>query len=181
MLIDTTTNNAALAEMLDVIRDGDTLGFAGVGVSRPLGYPTWSDLLGILADETRARCGSDVCVDGETLSVDDVEAFSDLLLSAKIFKAALGNRYFAVMRSLFGPRGPRPASVSHLLSLPFRHLITSNYDPTLDPITSPLQSGNPVGIFTLNNTQALRDFLLHLGDRTYGKRVVHVHGRYDDP
>jgi hypothetical protein len=181
MLIDTTTNNAALAEMLGVIKDGDPLGFAGVGVSRPLGYPTWPGLIKMLADETRTHSGSTVTVDGETLSVDDVERFSDLLLSAKIFKSALGHRYFAVMRTIFGPRGPRPASVSNLLSLPFRHIFTSNYDPALDPIPSPLRPGNPVEILTLNQGQALKDFLVHLGDRSYGRRVVHVHGRYDDP
>jgi hypothetical protein len=181
MLIDTATNSTALAEMLRAIGSGDTLGFAGVGVSRPLGYPTWSGLIKMLADETRTHCGNTVTVDNEILSVDDVERFSDLLLSAKILKSALGPRYFAVMRSTFGPRGGRPMSVTNLLSLPFRHIITSNYDPTLDPMPSPFPSGDPVGILTLNEGLGLKDFLLHLGDRAYGKRVVHVHGRYDDP
>jgi hypothetical protein len=181
MLINTATNNTALTELLGVIGSGDTLGFAGVGVSRPLGYPTWPGLIKILADEARTHCGPTVTVDGEILTVDDVERFDDPLLSAKILKSALGPKYFAIMRSIFGPRGGRPISVNNLLSLPFRHLITSNYDPTLDPIPSPLRSGDPVGILTLNEGPALKDFLLHLGDRTYGKRVVHVHGRYDDP
>ena len=39
--------------MIEAIRSEKSFAFAGAGVSRPLGYPTWPQLLDQLAQETR--------------------------------------------------------------------------------------------------------------------------------
>jgi hypothetical protein len=77
----------AYDRLIAAIRSEESFAFAGAGVSRPLGYPTWSSLVKQLAAETRTMCGEQIVNgEGKPLTVAEVEALDDLLLQAEIFK-----------------------------------------------------------------------------------------------
>jgi hypothetical protein len=58
--------------LIAAIRSKESFAFAGAGISRPLGYPTWSGLLKQLAVETRTMCGDQIVNgEGKPLTVSD--------------------------------------------------------------------------------------------------------------
>jgi hypothetical protein len=177
-MIDTERNIEAYLHMTELVRSGRALAFLGAGVSCPLEYPDWARLIQCLAAEVRATCGEDIESNGQTLTVDQVvrEYGSNPLVQAQILKENLQDRYFAVMRELFGPKKIRSVSITNLVRLPFKHLLTSNYDPALELHHSPPE---PVAI-CLHHHLA-REFIYQFGDDGYARRIVHVHGRYDEP
>jgi hypothetical protein len=163
--------------MLSVIRGKESLAFAGAGVSRALGYPTWPALLNLLASETRTFCGEDI-VDGEgrQLTVTEVEKFPDLLVQAEIFKCNLRDRYGELIREVFARRSELKVEIKEVVRLPFQHILTSNYDVSLEVAHEDLQL--ECESICLSDGAA-REFVNKLFDTTYGKRIVHVHGRFD--
>ena len=78
---------------------------------------------------------------------------------------------------IFAPRGAN-ADIRDLVILPFQHLLTSNYDVALESPHDDLQSR--CESLSLCDHAAV-DFINNLADYEYGRRVVHVHGRYDGP
>ncbi len=164
--------------MLDLIRTKRAIAFVGAGVSRALGYPTWDTLTQRLATETRTQCGEQIVDDqGRSVTVTQVSAINDLLFQAEIFKSNLQGRYYQILQEIFAPRGAN-ADVRDLVSLPFQHLLTSNYDVALESAHDELQS-RCESLSLCDHTAV--DFINNLADYEYGRHVVHVHGRYDDP
>src|SRR6266480_3378511 len=165
--------------MLEVIRDGHSIAFAGAGVTFPLGYPTWPKLVDLLASEVRRLRGEQLESNGQAISVEKVlrDLKGEPLVQAQILKENLKGDYFPLMASLFGPKGGRAASVADLVSLPFKHFLTSNYDPGLEQhhVPSTFES------ICLHHEESAAQFIFHHSDSGYAKRIVHVHGRYDEP
>jgi hypothetical protein len=178
VILDSRDNIAAHSRLADVLRSGNLLGFVGAGVTRSLGYPSWAELVRRLASEVRRICGESVQSNGLVIRVKDVlENFNDPLVQAQIFKENLGPRYFEVMREVFSPQGSQSKSVGDLVSLPFRHLLTSNYDVGLE--RHHLVGTIPPSICLYH--AATPEFISHFLDSKYSRRIVHVHGRYDEP
>ena len=165
--------------MLEAIRSAQALAFAGAGVSRPLGYPTWYGLIERFETETRARCGENISDDkGRSITVAQVSEMKDLLFRAEIFKCNLGDRYFEIIQEIFGPRDGQDSGIRDLISLPFQHILTSNYDIGLERAHDYLQQ--PYDSICLDDPSAF-DFTNELGNYGYSRRIVHVHGRFDRP
>src|SRR5205807_1939378 len=59
----------------------------------------------------------------------------------------------------------------------FKHLLTSNYDPALERHHKP--PDRPISI-CLDHVSAPQ-FITEFGDDGYARRIVHVHGRHDEP
>lgn len=179
LIIDTESNKQAFRQLLQVIRSKQAIAFTGAGVSRPLGYPTWDVLIDRLATETIARCGDHIIDDqGRSITVAQVVEMRDLLFRAEIFKGNLGARYFEIIRETFGPKDGQIADIRDLVSLPFQHLLTSNYDTVLERAQDDLQVGYES--ICLYDAPA-NAFVNNLANYDYDRRVVHVHGRFDDP
>jgi hypothetical protein len=171
-------NAAAQARLADALRSGTLLAFVGAGVTKPLGYPSWPELVRRLASEVRRIRGEDVQSNGLVIRVRDVlENFNDPLVQAQILKENLGTRYFQIMREVFGPRDAQARSVADLVSLPFKHLLTSNYDTGLEQ--HHLVGAIPGSICLYHDATA--EFIAHFLDSRFARRIVHVHGRYDEP
>ena len=164
--------------MTEVLRSGRALAFVGAGVTCPLGYPDWDALIQCLASELRLARGENIESSGQTVTVEQVlREFKDKpLVQAQILKENLEDRYFLIMANLFGPKDRRIAPIADLVSLPFKHLLTSNYDPGLEQHHSP--PNEPVSI-CLHHASAPQ-FIVGFSDDDYSRRIVHVHGRYDD-
>lgn len=179
MLIDTEPNANAYRRMVDAIRSGRPFGFGGAGLTVALGYPSWVHLIDLLAGEVRRVCGDNlVDLNGRPLRLDDVLDVRSLLIRAEILKHNLGVQYFEFMRETFGPVDRNADSIDDLVALPFKHLLTSNYDPALERAI--VNGGGTAHSICLVPPE-ITDFINHRGEVNYARRVVHVHGRYDRP
>ncbi len=178
MLIDSRENRAAFNKLVKELRTGQALAFTGAGTSAAAGYPTWAQLIEELARRTRDKVGDNVRV-GDTDVPIEVAAGLDFLVSAQIFAEALGQEYYSILGHQFGPKGVSHPDIQTLVDLPFRHFLTSNYDPTLETTLS--VPGTPCPFLCLHDNQAASAFLCNLADKQQPRHVVHVHGRYDGP
>ena len=127
----------------------------------------------------RLARGEEIKSNGQTVTVEQVlRDFRDRpLVQAQILKENLRELYFPLMAELFGPKVRRMAAIADLVSLPFKHLLTSNYDPALEQHHSP--PNEPASICL--HDDAASQFILEISDDNRPKHIVHVHGRYDDP
>lgn len=178
MLIDSKENRSAFDKLIREVRTGQALAFTGAGTSAAVGYPTWTQIIEKLAYRTRAKVGDKVRC-GDTEVPIEVAAGLDFLVSAEIFAEALGQEYFSILSHEFGPKDVLHPDIQTLVDLPFRHFLTSNYDPTLE--TSLSVPGTPCPFLCLHDNQAASAFLCNLADKQQQRHVVHVHGRYDGP
>ena len=178
-MIDTERNRAAYVALVEVLNGRRALAFAGTGVVSSLGYPTWDGLITRLATEVRALRGEQVQSNGVPITIDQVlREFRDRpLVQAQILKENLGEQYFLLMARLFGPIDRTAGSIADLVALPFKHLLTSNYDTSLESHHS--QGIRPISICL--HHPAAGQFITNFVDDNYGRRVVHVHGRFDEP
>jgi hypothetical protein len=164
--------------MLGVIRTSQAIAFIGAGATRSLGYPLWTKLIQDLADATEQHCGQNILDDqGRAITVAQVMQINNLLFRAEIFKANLQANYFQIMHQTFEPRGSN-SDTRALVSIPFQHFLTSNYDPALE--TAHTDVGKKYDSITLLDGSAAL-FLNGIADYAYARHIVHVHGRYDDP
>lgn len=177
MLIDSKENRSAFAKLISELRTGQTLAFTGAGVSVAAGYPTWAQLIAKLAQKTREKVGDKVRWAEDDIPIEVVEGL-DFLVAAEIFAGALGSDYHAILRHEFGPKNDSFPDVQTLVGLPFRHFLTSNYDPTLESALS--EPGQTCPYLSLHDNKAAAKFLCDLTSRQQ-RHVVHVHGRYDVP
>jgi hypothetical protein len=153
------------------------MAFVGAGVPAGLDYPTWTELLGILAAEAGTICSGQVQdTFGKMLTVQQVMEMPDQLLRAEIFKYNLKDRYFELMERLFGERNETPPTVRDLIELPFAHMLTTNYDPTLE--LAHTRSGRQFQY--IRTLLEAAGFLNGLGSSS-DRHIVHVHGWYGSP
>lgn len=178
-IIDTARNRAVYAELVELIRSQRAMAFVGSGVTAPLGYPCWDRLIDRLAAEVRVATGEEIQSNGPRMTVGQVvrELQSEPLVQAQILKQSLGERYFSLMGEMFGPKDQLIAPIADLVALPFKHLLTSNYDRGLERHHNP--SNQPISICLYHNSAP--EFITNFGDDNYARRVVHVHGRDDEP
>jgi hypothetical protein len=155
------------------------LAFVGAGVTFPLGYPDWDSLIARLAAEVRVALGEDIQSNGLRLTVDQVlrRFRKERLAQAQILKQSLAERYFSVMSELFGLKEQRIAPITDLVNLPFKHLLTSNYDFSLEQHHQPADRPESICL----HHDSAPQFITTFADDNYSRRVVHVHGRYDEP
>jgi hypothetical protein len=179
LLIESEGNSQSYKRMIETIRTNRCLAFAGAGVSRVLGYPLWTVLLDRFATETRKQRGETIVDDeGGTITVTQVAAIDDLLVRAEIFKANLGERYCEIVRDTFSPKSPPTSEIRDLAKLPFQHILTSNYDIAIEMAHDSIQLKYEAICL---HDGAARAFVNKLADYGYPKKIVHVHGKYDDP
>ncbi len=171
-------SEAALELLAKELRDPEHrfLAFVGAGVSRQCGLPLWKELMIKMDEEVQE-------IHPRLPQVrEGVRQNSDLLWQAEVFRLELErkNRYSRFLRKTFSKQLPRENTViHHLVKLPFRHFLTTNYDTFLEQalVDQKLEYDE----FDWNNREESRDFFLnYLSPKTH-RYVLHIHGRSDQP
>jgi hypothetical protein len=165
--------------LLDAFGAG-CIAFVGSGTSVPSGYPTWSGLLDRLRD---AADEADPRGPRQLPPLAERDGAADLLWEAEEYRRRLGpNRYQPFLHDEFEPNGKPPgAALMALVALPFKDIITTNYDELIEQAAR--DAHQPLRAAQWHNADAVREFLGDLSNarRTAERRVLYLHGRYDDP
>jgi hypothetical protein len=177
-------NEALKDQLFDLVKSNQALLFVGAGCSALAGYPTWSELITELE-----RIAID-CDPGFQLSDEKRENYPVSYagsIKAHII-AATGNtdRYHEAIQRLFSL--PNPPSVDdfhrELVRLPFKGIITTNYDKLLEvALSEEHASSGPDCFFYISELKKryISEFFLSLDSESYRKRILHLHGIHDEP
>ena len=175
-------NESRKQDLTDLILSGQSLLVVGAGCSVEVGYPTWKELLREL-EIFASKCGDDF---HEKVKVPD-----DPLCYVKSIQEYIneknGNldKYHAKLHRLFSPNN-RPKQFSQLhtnmVGLPFKGIITTNYDIVLDKALADSSPGDytykkPLVVDALS----VSEFFLSLDSNQHPKQVIHLHGYFEEP
>lgn len=165
-------------ELFELIASGETILLAGAGLSKIVGYPIWSELIEILENAVRDDLDDN---GGDFVFRKDNPAENDLLYSQRL-KDKLGiPRYSALMHKEFDDRGCDESHVK-LMELPFRGILTTNYDPTLENALFKVNNRRDNSLVIDKNTvnREINKFFQALNFGFDGdKRIAHLHGIYN--
>lgn len=176
LIVATEDNHAALEELLRALAGRAAFALIGSGSSHRLGYPLWPELLRRLHEQV-GRDRPDTA--GELAAIE--RTIHDDLWRAERYRALLGDGFAAAIRSTFGPTSP-PHLPFHeqLVRLPFAHVLTTNYDLSLESAHRAAFGEAPVVTDWRIKVQA-RAFVRGLARRDLPRHYVYLHGRVVDP
>lgn len=160
-------NSTEYQGLVEAVSNGAVL-FVGAGSSCRVGYPSWGALLSQLAEAAKRA------MPARTAEIEGMQGTNGLL-QANLYREILGDSaYQAELRSAFGPRTP-PHDVFHetLIRIPFRHVLTTNYDAVLESAHTSVR-GSPPTCFDLDEWDRLAAF--RTGHAGSSRQYVHVHG-----
>lgn len=123
-------NAAAYTRLVETLATRNAIGVVGAGLSVRLGYPTWDQLMAKLREHAILYAPEEAA---RLKSLAD-ELGDDPLVEADQLKAVLGSaNYEGFLKDTFAPRNPA-YDVSHslLLQLGLRHILTTNYDGSIE-------------------------------------------------
>jgi len=164
-------------------RSSDMIAFVGAGVSKAAGYPTWDQLLNNLHKELSTHLSQEA-----TQSLDDsLTSYQDMLWRAEEYRLRAGKDDLflqmlarAISSSQFDSLQASPLP-RQIVSLPFRHFLTTNYDDCLEKASRQLDDPS-LHLEEFCWTGVTRDSssaLVRL--RTTPRKVIHVHGTCSIP
>lgn len=170
-------NNYAFDELIRAIKDRTVFAFVGAGCSKRLGYPSWEELIDFLEAQVRTVKTSVRLEDYKGFLKDNTD---DKLWYAEILKSNLVEEFYGLIQETYKQREIRDWSFHQsLLSINFRHYLTTNYDPLLEN-TRLITSGS-LNYFSWNNKERLKTFFEAIHSSSDEDRsVFHIHGRFDD-
>lgn len=162
-----------IREFMQAIAGGRAALFAGAGLPAECGLPTWKVALKQLAE----IIGDEVSADFERLMRAQIEA-GDYLQAAEIFGVACNqltkDRRYAALREVFGKDITLSNRLIGLMGIPFRLIVTTNFDNTLEDAYAEAQ-GRALDLYD-NTKEDLRAALAP--ERS---SIVHLHGRLAKP
>jgi len=180
---ETKENETRKEELFRLISSNHALLLVGAGSSALIGYDTWNTLL--LKLEALAReCGDDFGVN------ESIRENSPLYYAREIkkhIKKKTGNldRYHSMLYREFSPKEPRCNDFHRtLVHLPFRGILTTNYDTVLEAALSerdPKHAYDNSLIIDEGAGQRVSEFLLSLDFDKFPKRIAHLHGCFHPP
>jgi len=176
-LVEGAGNGKAYEELLEALRPGSALALVGAGSSVRVGYPLWGGLLDRMAA---------TIVESDPMAKAKVDALAsepDWLWRAEEYRKMLGPDGFAeLIRDTFGPEeAPHDAFHEDLVRLPFRHILTTNYDAVLEQAHAAAFNRPRAVAVTWNEASNVRELIQRIGDAEHGRRYLYLHGRFDEP
>ena len=173
----------------DLVCSGVAIAFVGAGLSQPLGYPTWDQLLKQLNEKANALSPFNPQRDPRK---DPLEYADDI--RNHFNENNRRNDYLNFLGRTFGPKkGPKTHTHAHslLTSLPFRAFVTTNYDPSIESALAQSQRSQGSNLAPQNGViikpgradgHQVSTFVRSIADPPAHAhpRVAYLHGRYDD-
>ena len=165
-------------ELIDLVVSGEAILIVGSGSSARVGYVTWDGLLDELEDLAN-RCGPGL---DQTRKNDSLDYAEDI--KSHIEKTGSLNRYHGCLYELFKRKSP-PCDDFHkmLVSLPFRGILTTNYDTVLEAalgLIFPESASDNSLVIDENSAARVHEFLMSMNnDRRMTKRIAHLHGIFN--
>ncbi len=190
-------NTRRKRDLIELVDSGEAILFVGAGSSVRVGYPDWSSLLQKLED-LASKCGDDFkpnivkCKNSDPLEYLEYAEYIKSYISEKTDDI---DRYYALLYDLFEPKKPSYNEFHRLLvELPFRGILTTNYDPVLtEALTKKKRDAeekvkeislidtNPL-IIGRDPPRLIHEFLLAKNnDLQIPQRIAHLHGVYRNP
>jgi len=181
-------NRPAREAMLALIGSAEAIAFVGTGLSAPLKYPAWNDLLARLHDLATQIAA----FDPPAALKSDVLQYAEEIKQHFKNNGALHEFYNAIGREFLPRNGTNCTNCHHRLAkLSFRAFVTSNYDDSMeqalnDCAMNELGRARPDPGIVIKRNSADRHivsvFLRSIVDRVEKnqRRVGHLHGRYND-
>ena len=174
-------NKERKRELIELVASGEAILMVGSGSSARVRYVTWNGLMDEL-ENLANRCGTGL----------DRTRKGDKLAYAKDIKLHIQNktgdlsRYYALLQNLFSPKDP-PFEDFHkkLVLLPFRGILTTNYDTVLEAALGNIEPrfayDNSL-VIDENSAGRVHEFLMAMNkDKRMTRRIAHLHGRFDLP
>lgn len=147
------------------------LALLGAGVSVGSGYPDWNGLLAMMESRVPRISPKYTAY---------LRKLEDPAWAAEEYRRLMGEHMFRnLIASAFGPREQPNLLLNRIARLQFRHVLTTNYDPSIERAYSDAEIGLCVADWT--ETDDIKRFFSRLyrdGDCPY---LVYLHGRYYDP
>ena len=177
-------NEERKRELIDLVASGEAVLMVGAGSSVRVGYVTWDGLLEEL-ENLADQCGRDFEKDEEKRVKKPLEYAEDIKSHIRDKTGDLG-RYYALLDQLFKPKSPAYDDFHKMLvSLPFRGILTTNYDTVLEAALGELKPqfgyDNSL-VIDENSAGRVHEFLMAMNnDKRITRRIAHLHGKFDTP
>ncbi len=172
-------NEERKRELIELVASGEAVLIVGAGSSARVGYVTWDGLLEELEDLAN-RCGTGL---NQTRKGDALAYAEDIKSHIQNKTGDLG-RYYALLRNLFSPKDP-PFEDFHrkLVLLPFRGILTTNYDTVLEAALADIEPRFAYDnwlVIDENSAGQVNEFLMAMNnDKRMTRRIAHLHGRFN--
>ena len=174
-------NEERKRELIELVASGEAMLIVGAGSSARLRYVTWDGLIQKL-EGLANRCGTGL----DQRHKNDPLVYAEDIKSHILDKTGDLGRYYALLQNLFSPKDPSFEDFhSKLVSLPFRGILTTNYDTVLEAALGAIEPrfayDNSL-VIDENSAGRVHEFLMAMNnDKRMTRRIAHLHGRFDLP
>ena len=174
-------NEERKRELIELVASREAVLIVGAGSSARVGYVTWEGLLEALENLANG-CGEGL----DQTQKNDPLAYAEDIKSHIQNKTGDLGRYYASLRNLFSPKDP-PFEDFHrkLVLLPFRGILTTNYDTVLEAALGDIEPRFAYDnwlVIDENSAGQVNEFLMAMNnDKRMTRRIAHLHGRFNLP
>lgn len=182
MGVNETANNKARNRLIAYMQEGHAIALTAAGLSAWAGYPQWTELLRRLVDYISEH--GDGTPAEKARAEEIINTHQNPLKTATQLSGMLTPYDFSnFINEQLGPKPQRFFDLILLVAtLPFRHFITLNLDPTLYDALLRLNT-SPFDTLTWYQTGGMIKFLKSLSapPARYPRQLIYWHGRHFDP
>ena len=175
--LDISSRNATAFENLVKVMRGKPIALIGAGVSVGAGYPTWPELMDLFHN---------TILEFPTLAaapkyIHQLARVEDPLWRAEEYRRLIGKTGFeSLVWNTFRPKnGPVSTLLQALIKLNFSHVLTTNYDTSLE--TAYQSAGSEIAVINWSDRKEVGTFLREVAGRGEKRYFVYLHGKYDAP
>ncbi len=178
-------NDERKRELIELVKSGEAILIVGAGISVRVGYVDWSGLLEEL-ENLAIECGEDFEKNDEKRKKEPLEYAEDI--KSHICDKVGVNRYYVKIHDLFKSQTPSQWIHEMLVSLPFRGILTTNYDKVLEVALAKKYPSSVLShplIIAKDSAIQVHEFFMALSDRksdiNMPRCIAHLHGIVDSP
>ncbi len=172
-------NEERKRELIELVVSGEAVLMVGAGSSARVGYVTWDGLLEEL-ENLANRCGDGL----DQGRKNDPLIYAEDIKSHIHYKTGSLRRYHDFLYTSFKQKSP-PFDDFHkkLVSLPFRGILTTNYDTVLEAALGDLEHESATDnslVIDENSAGRVHEFLMTMNnDKRMTRRIAHLHGTFN--